>query len=184
MIERFVVYKDETTVEIMECVVSSRNISLDDAIKAAATEYCMTEEGRQICFANQGFNYTDFIKYVPNEICMKHGFAKSATYETKLVKDYYGCLVNAEDLKFTLDYYELPPDEMHRVINTAIRLAVDWETAAIHGKFGQGIGTKTVDGINNMERLIEWAKEYIETEQSETIPFIRKKLDEQIEQFV
>lgn len=58
-------------VEIADCV------DFIEAVKAACTEYCRTEEGRNVYMHNKNdFNWEHFDMYVPNKICEKHGFRK------------------------------------------------------------------------------------------------------------
>ena len=56
-------------------LVSENCPDLLQAIKAAATEYCQTEEGKKTYDGNCcNFNIGDFDAYVPDDICLKHGF--------------------------------------------------------------------------------------------------------------
>jgi len=55
-------------------------LNIHDAIVAACTEYCKTEEGRKTYKENNcNFNWGDFATYVPNDICRKYGFIKVDT---------------------------------------------------------------------------------------------------------
>lgn len=57
--------------------VSSESFDIVAAAKAAAKEYCLTEEGKRIYEGNCNcFNWGDFDAYVPQDICRRHGFAK------------------------------------------------------------------------------------------------------------
>lgn len=57
--------------------VPDEEFDLISAVKAAAKEYCMTEDGLKTYIGNcSSFNWADFECYVPNEICMKYGFRK------------------------------------------------------------------------------------------------------------
>ena len=50
-------------------------IDVKEAVKAACTEYCQTEDGKLILEGNGNvFNWGDLTTYVPNSICGKHGF--------------------------------------------------------------------------------------------------------------
>lgn len=58
--------------------VFDENINIEQAIKNACTEYCLTEEGKRTYEDNGNcFNWGDFDTYVPNEICERHGFKKT-----------------------------------------------------------------------------------------------------------
>lgn len=47
------------------------------AAKAAATEWCQTEEGKRDYIGNcHCFNWGDFDSLVPNDLCLKRGFSK------------------------------------------------------------------------------------------------------------
>lgn len=57
--------------------VPDEAFDLVEAVKKAATEYCLTEDGRATYRYNcHSFNWADFAMSVPNEICEKHGFKK------------------------------------------------------------------------------------------------------------
>lgn len=52
-------------------------IDLTKAIKDACAEYVSTDAGKKIIKETNGrFNWFDFVKYVPQHICRKHGFEK------------------------------------------------------------------------------------------------------------
>lgn len=62
-----------------ECYVDTIDVYMDvdieEAIKAAASEYLHTEEGRAYLFdTNGGFNYGDAVSAIPDEITRKHGY--------------------------------------------------------------------------------------------------------------
>ena len=52
-------------------------VSIDESIKLACTEYCLTKEGRKTYIGNSRcFNWGDFALCVPNDICRKYGILK------------------------------------------------------------------------------------------------------------
>lgn len=56
------------------------------AIEAACTEYIKTEEGARICDKNCGFfNWGDFVDYVPDSICLKHGITKMDGTDAEII---------------------------------------------------------------------------------------------------
>lgn len=60
-----------------------------NAIKAAATEYCQTDEGKKTYDSNCcNFNIGDLDTYVPDEICLKHGIL--------LLKSDYNCEIHID----------------------------------------------------------------------------------------
>lgn len=65
-------------VNVTECLFFKENLSEDDikrTIQEAAEEYCMNEEGKDALERNADyFSLEDLINYVPEEICLKHGF--------------------------------------------------------------------------------------------------------------
>lgn len=57
--------------------VPDEKFDIEEAARKAATEYCLTENGRKIYDYNcSSFNWADFEMNVPNEICEKFGFRK------------------------------------------------------------------------------------------------------------
>jgi len=55
--------------------VPSKEFDIMAAVKAAATDYCMTEDGTKVYEHNCGeFNWADFEANVSNEFCEKYGF--------------------------------------------------------------------------------------------------------------
>jgi len=57
--------------------VPSKEFDIVAAVKAAATDYCMTEDGAKVYEYNcRQFNWADFEANVPNEFCEKYGFKK------------------------------------------------------------------------------------------------------------
>ena len=56
--------------------VPNEEFDLISAAKAAAAEYCKTEEGLKTYFYNgESFDWADFEMSVPNEICERHGMS-------------------------------------------------------------------------------------------------------------
>ena len=69
------------------------------AVKAAAKEYCLTEEGKKAYEGNCNcFNWGDFDAHVPQDICRKHGFAKIESLTNDLLVDFDEQLVNEYDI--------------------------------------------------------------------------------------
>lgn len=57
--------------------VPYKEFNIVTAVKAAATDYCKTTDGKNVYDYNcQQFNWADFEVNVPNEICERYGFKK------------------------------------------------------------------------------------------------------------
>ena len=57
--------------------VPHKGFDLRAAVIKAATEYCQTEEGRNLYRYNCScFNWADFASAIPAELCQKHGFRR------------------------------------------------------------------------------------------------------------
>lgn len=57
--------------------VPDEKFNLEEAVKKAATDYCLTKEGRKTYDYNcSWFNWADFDLNVPNSFCEKYGFRK------------------------------------------------------------------------------------------------------------
>lgn len=91
---------DVHTLTIMLDVFDS-SINVEQAVIDACTEYCRTEEGKYTycncnCF---NFNWGDFATYVPNDICMKHGFKILDSEQVEeLCFDFNQTLVSEDDV--------------------------------------------------------------------------------------
>lgn len=54
------------------------DFDIQKAVKDACVEFARTPEGREAYKGNgNSFNWGDFVAYVPNEICRKHGFERT-----------------------------------------------------------------------------------------------------------
>ena len=75
MIRTIIARGDDERVLTLNFEVPSRDFDLKAAIKAAAREYCLTEEGK-IVYSYNGycFNWADFEAEIPGYICRKYGF--------------------------------------------------------------------------------------------------------------
>lgn len=72
-------------------VVESKDESIDilSAMRAAAAEFCATDEGRAEVESNGGsFNWGDMVNSVGEELCSKHGFRIVDTFVTELIVDH------------------------------------------------------------------------------------------------
>lgn len=57
--------------------VPSEDFNLEYWVRKAATDYCLTNEGRAVYKYNcRCFNWADFESTVPNSFCEKYGFKK------------------------------------------------------------------------------------------------------------
>lgn len=55
------------------------NFDIKAAVRAACTDFCKTETGREIYEDNcHEFNWVDFSQNVPDEICESHGFRRTS----------------------------------------------------------------------------------------------------------
>lgn len=82
------------------CEVPDARFYLPAAAKAAAIEYCHTEEGRAVYKDNfKQFDWTDFEFYVPNSICEKHGFKVVKTALSHEEVNWDEQLVHEDDLE-------------------------------------------------------------------------------------
>ena len=63
-------------VQTMLFQVPDEKFNLEYWVRKAATDYCLTKEGREVYEDNcECFNWSDFAMHVPNEFCEKYGFA-------------------------------------------------------------------------------------------------------------
>lgn len=77
------------------------NIDIEQAVMDACKEYCQTEDGkRTYCDCNCcNFNWGDFVTYVPNSICERHGFKiYDMDYVEELQVDFNQQLVDEDDI--------------------------------------------------------------------------------------
>lgn len=67
----------DTRTFVLGVEIEDENLDIEQAVKNACKEYCLTEEGRKTYEGNcNSFNWGDLDAYVPNEICERHGFKK------------------------------------------------------------------------------------------------------------
>ena len=66
----------DVNVMVLNFEVPDKDFDIEAAARAAALEYCQTEEGRTTYIGNcDSFNWGDFYTCVPQNICRRHGFA-------------------------------------------------------------------------------------------------------------
>lgn len=79
--------------------VPDEKFNLRAAVRAACTEYCKTEQGRNTYEYNcSSFNWADFAMSVPAEICEKHGFKVMRSDVMDEEVNWDEELVNPEDI--------------------------------------------------------------------------------------
>lgn len=75
--------------------IPSKNFDLVSAIINAATDFCKTEEGKEVYEHNcNNFNWADFAMHVSNEFCRKYGFEMLDVMCEDMVVDWDEQLVN------------------------------------------------------------------------------------------
>lgn len=80
-------------------LIPNKEFDLFAAIKAAATEYCQTEDGKKTYIGNcHCFNWGDFDLHVPQDICKKHGFQKIDALVADSEVNFDEDLVNEDDV--------------------------------------------------------------------------------------
>ena len=98
--------------------VPNEEFDLISAAKAAAAEYCKTEEGLKTYFYNgESFDWADFVMSVPNEICERHGFKKVDSNLSDIVVDWDEQLVTRA---------EMPESDDEQKINVCI-YDIQWD---------------------------------------------------------
>ena len=89
----------DVRVLVLNFEVPNEEFDLMAAVKAAALEYCQTEEGKKTYEYNcRNFNWADFEMNVPDEICARHGFSVLASPVADLVVDWDEQLVEREEV--------------------------------------------------------------------------------------
>lgn len=85
----------DTRVLTIICEVPNAEFDITSAAKAAATKFCLTDEGRQVYEHNcEQFNWADFETNVPASICEKYGFKVVDTALNDVVVDWDEHLVD------------------------------------------------------------------------------------------
>ena len=78
--QRIIITSEMDGLDIINLVLSvevAEGVDFEQAAILASTEYCLTEEGREVYAGNcNNFNWGDFNTYVPNTICEKYGIRK------------------------------------------------------------------------------------------------------------
>lgn len=72
---------EANTITIVCKILNTKeDFDLETAMKAATQEYLHTENGKEVYEYNcKYFDYSDFVTYVPNDICRNHGFEMITT---------------------------------------------------------------------------------------------------------
>lgn len=80
---------DNTASEVVLYEFAQEPVDMWQNIHDAIIDYCATPEGRQRVADGQMLTYGDFLDFVPNEFCKKHGFerifasAEAAHYDSQ-----------------------------------------------------------------------------------------------------
>lgn len=89
----------DVRVLVLNFEVPDEKFDLMAAVKAAALEYCQTDDGKRTFDYNcRYFNWADFEMHVPNEICERHGFSVLASPVADLVVDWDEQLVDETEV--------------------------------------------------------------------------------------
>lgn len=67
---------DSTVSQVVIYEFAHEPVDFWQCISDAITDYCLTPAGRQRFADGQMLTYNDFLDYVPNELCQKHGFSR------------------------------------------------------------------------------------------------------------
>ncbi len=129
----------DVRVLVLNFDVPSKEFDLMAAVKAAALEYCQTEDGKKTYNYNcRCFNWADFEMNVPNEICAKHGFTVLESPVSDLVVDWDEQLV---------DEAEVYPEEKED-LGTAEGAPAHIEDATYVSVWDGGYAVETVCKVN------------------------------------
>ena len=80
--------------------VPNAEFDLKDAVCKASTDYCKTSDGRMVYEDNCSyFNWADFARYVPQEICEKYGFRRIDSVVSDIEVDWDEQLVDDEQIE-------------------------------------------------------------------------------------
>lgn len=84
---------------IFICHVPTENFDLISAMKAAAKDFCMSDEGKRIYSGNgHCFNWGDFDIYITKDYQTKHGFRVIDSVSETIIRDFNEQLVAEEDI--------------------------------------------------------------------------------------
>ena len=79
--------------------VPSDDFDLIEAVKKAATDYCLTDEGKMVYEGNCNcFNWGDFATYVSNSFCEPYGFKQINSDVSEISVNFDEQLVNESDI--------------------------------------------------------------------------------------
>lgn len=82
------------------CEVSDAKIDLIAAMKAAAKDFCLSDEGKRVYSGNcHCFNWGDFALYVPESYQRQHGFiVTNIIGDDAIIRDFNEQLVCEQDI--------------------------------------------------------------------------------------
>lgn len=164
-------YEKDKLVHTEEYGVPTEGFNLKRAIKNAAMEYCMTKEGRETFMEHGGFDYQTFYKYVPEDICSKHGFYKTKKAETILAVNCSEELFGFKDME-AMDEADKNP-ATQKIYETAVQFTRKW------GVMETLDGTLPNQGTEeNMNCMIAWATEFVNSSKTDSVDFFEQKMNE------
>lgn len=172
MENEIVVLKARNTILTLKKLIP--DVDLEEAISKAITEYCGTPDGNMF-YQKNGYkiNYSDFKKYVPNNICEKYGFLKIEETRIKnsdnlsrfhvtnnmLTKGAYACVkgeVKYSRILSPIDDWELYQDKIRREFRGLSPIMHPYYTITIKNATiipGREDGYLTLEDQFVMERL-------------------------------
>ena len=84
---------------VLNFEVPYKEFDLMGAVKKAALDYCLTDDGKQTFERNcDYFNWADFAVNVPNSFCQKHGFQMIESPIADQIVNWDEQLVDEEDI--------------------------------------------------------------------------------------
>lgn len=142
-------------------------------IHDAIMDYCATPEGRQRVADGQMATYDDFLAYVPNEICQKHGFDRVIASAEAIHCDSQLRIVNTRSMAHflhQLDQAQEREEAIHRTIPQLAKAMADMHS--------QTPRTDKWSIWQIANTSIKWSVEFVESGESDLRGFVRRKLDE------
>lgn len=141
-------------------------------IHDAIADYCVTPEGRQRVANGQMLTYGDFLDFVPDEFCRKHGFERVVVSAAAVHYKEQQLLIDRRGLT---SYLRQRDQDQERI--TSIHLAI---TPIARVMMEMQHHTNKIDrwGFSRVaQAAIQWSTEYVDSGESDMRGFVRRKLD-------
>lgn len=160
---------------VMYCnMTDAADFDLRQAMQCALLEFCRTPEGREMVKEGRLLDYSDFVNFVPAEICMRHGFYKTLPLDEATVMAGSTPMMGKYDIACYLQQCDQAQERATRLHNASVGIA------QMLGSMRRGDSpvpeVRKMDSETMTLTTICWAEEYVNTGADDLGAFVRAKV--------